>query len=223
MGLYKHPRWPNYPLSLNGKSCALAPLNMIPKFPKEKYQFQSDLSSKSSTFMCFIYMIFKRYQAFCENFVNEKMAYVTNPQQKGEGCQRLLLTWRLGPAHMAEGGHHLRNAPNPHPRSEWGISPKFFRRRVYLMEHSLRIPSIFPILVPYCDPVDLGSRGIISAFNGSLLSNFELVKWVKLVVSGHYARHGLKFGTLSYTDYHSLKLTIFCTQQQFKFVVSDYS
>ena len=103
--------------------------------------------------MCFIYVIIKRYQVFCENFVNEKMGYVTNRLQKGERCQRLLLTWRLGPAHMAEGGHHLRNAPNPHPRSGWGLNPKFFRMRVYLMEQSLRISSIFPILVPYCDPM----------------------------------------------------------------------
>ena len=35
--------------------------------------------------------------------------------------------------------------------------------------------------------------------------------------SVHYGRNGLKFGTLLYIDYHSLKLTTFCTQRQFKF------
>ena len=62
----------------------------------------------------------------------------------------------------------------------------------------------------------------LSAFNASLLPNFELVKRVKLGCSVHYGMNGLKFGTLLYPDYHSLKLTIFCTQQQFKFVVSDH-
>ena len=52
----------------------------------------------------------------------------------------------------------------------------------------------------------------LTAFNASLLSNFELVKRVKLGGSVHYLRNGLKFGTLLYPDYHSLKLTIFCTQ-----------
>ena len=62
----------------------------------------------------------------------------------------------------------------------------------------------------------------ISAFNASLLSNSELVKRVKLGVSVHYGRNGLKFGTLLYPDNHSLKVIIFCTQRQFKFVVSDH-
>ena len=62
----------------------------------------------------------------------------------------------------------------------------------------------------------------LSAFNASLLSNFELVVRVKLGGSVHYGRYGLKFGTLLYSDYHSLKLTIFCTQGQFKFVASDH-
>ena len=62
----------------------------------------------------------------------------------------------------------------------------------------------------------------LSAFNASLLSNFQLVKRVKLGGSVHYGRNSLKFGTLFYPDYHSLKLTIFCTQRQFKFVVSDH-
>ena len=67
-----------------------------------------------------------------------------------------------------------------------------------------------------------GQPWIISAFNASLLSNFELVKRVKLGDCVHYGRNGLKFGALLYPDYHSFKLTIFCTQRQFKFVVSDH-
>ena len=62
----------------------------------------------------------------------------------------------------------------------------------------------------------------LSAFNASLLSNFELVKLVKLRGSVHYWRNGLKFGTLVYPDYHSLKLYIYCTQRQFKFMVSEH-
>ena len=46
------------------KNCALAPLNIIPKFPKEKHKFLSDLSSKSITFMCSICMIAKGYKVF---------------------------------------------------------------------------------------------------------------------------------------------------------------
>ena len=61
----------------------------------------------------------------------------------------------------------------------------------------------------------------LSAFNASLLPNFEFVKRVKLGDSVHYGRNGLKRGTPIYPDYHSLELTIFCTQQQFKLSVSD--
>ena len=64
------------------------------------------------------------------------------------------------------------------------------------------------IVVPNYDPVIWAAVGS-SAFNPSLLSNFELVKRVKLGGSVHYGRKGLKFGTLLYPDYHSLKLTIF--------------
>ena len=52
------------PFLLGGKSCAQAPLNIIPKFPKEKHKFLSNLSSKSSTFMCSICMIAKGYKVF---------------------------------------------------------------------------------------------------------------------------------------------------------------
>ena len=67
-----------------------------------------------------------------------------------------------------------------------------------------------------------GQPWVLSAFNASLLSNFELVKGVKLGASVHYGRNGLKFGTLLFPDYHCLKLTIFYTQRQFKLVVSDH-
>ena len=67
-----------------------------------------------------------------------------------------------------------------------------------------------------------GQPWVLSAFNASLLSNFELVKGVKLGASVHYGRNGLKFGTLFFPDHHSLKLTIFCTQRQFKLMVSDH-
>ena len=77
-------------------------------------------------------------------------------------------------------------------------------------------------VVPNSDPVISGQPWDLSACRASLLSNFELVKRVKLGGSVHYGRDGLKFGTLLYPDYHSLKLTIFCTQWQFKFVVSDH-
>ena len=55
---------PNYHFSPGGKSCALASLNIIPKFPKEKYKFLSEFSSKSNTFVCSICMIAKGYKVF---------------------------------------------------------------------------------------------------------------------------------------------------------------
>ena len=36
--------------------------------------------------------------------------YSTKPQIKGGGHKKI-----KGPAHMVEGGHHLRKAPSPHP------------------------------------------------------------------------------------------------------------
>ena len=70
----------------------------------------------------------------------------------------------------------------------------------------------------------------LSVFNASLLSIFELVNGSNWGggggggggVSVHNIRNCLKFATLLYPDYHSLEVTIFCTQQQFKFVVSDH-
>ena len=82
----------------------------------------------------------------------------------------------------------------------------------------------YDVTVMWCQIVIQWSRQPLdrSAFNASLLSDFELVKRVKLGGSVHYGRNGLKCGTLLYPDYHSLKLTIFCTQRLFKFVVSDH-
>ena len=55
--------------------------------------------------------------------------------------------------------------------------------------------------VMYCGPV---IRAAVGSFG---------VQRVKLVGSVHYGRNGLRFGTLLYPDYYSLKLTIFCTQR----------
>ena len=68
-------RWMTYdpaelPILPGGKCCALALLNIIPKFPKEKHQFLSDLSSKSGISMCSTCMIDSK--CFFENFVNQK-------------------------------------------------------------------------------------------------------------------------------------------------------
>ena len=73
----------------------------------------------------------------------------------------------------------------------------------------------YDVTVMWCRIVIQWSRQPwdLSAFNASLLSNFELVKRVKLGGSVHCGRNGLKFGTMFYPDYRSLKLTIFCTQQ----------
>ena len=71
------------------KSCALSPMNIILKFPEQNHQFLSDTSSKSSTFMCSICRIIKRYmyQIFFDNFVNKK---VTNRLQNDKRWQRLI-------------------------------------------------------------------------------------------------------------------------------------
>ena len=67
-----------------------------------------------------------------------------------------------------------------------------------------------------------GQPWYFSVFNASLLSNSELVKRVKVGGSLHYGRNGLQFGILHYPDHHSMSLTIFGFQQQFKLVASDY-
>ena len=84
--------------------------------------------------------------------------------------------------------------------------------------------SHYDVTVMWCRIVILwfGLPWDLSAFNASLLSNFELVKRVKFRGSVHHGSNGLKFETLLYPDYHYLKLTIFCTQWQLKFVLSDH-
>ena len=64
----------------------------------------------------------------------------------------------------------------------------------------------YDVIVMWCRIVILwsGQPWDLSAFNTSR---------VKLGGSLHYWRNGLKFGTLLHPDYHSLKLTIFCTQR----------
>ena len=60
------------PILPGGKCCALALLNIIPMFPKEKHQFLSDLSSKSSISMCSICMITKGYKVFFRKLCQSK-------------------------------------------------------------------------------------------------------------------------------------------------------
>ena len=60
------------PILPGGKCCALALLNIITKFPKEKYQFLSDLSLKSSIPMCSICMITKEYKMFFRKLYQSK-------------------------------------------------------------------------------------------------------------------------------------------------------
>ena len=65
----------------------------------------------------------------------------------------------------------------------------------------------------------------LSAFNASLLSNFELMKRVKLgvpcIMEG-MASNLARCSTLITIPIYIYILTIFCTKRQFKFVVSDH-
>ena len=82
---------PNYHFSLGGKSCTLAPLNIIPKFPKEKHKFLSDFPQNPAR-LCVSYVwLLMDTKCFLENFVIKKMAYMMNRLQKDERWQRLLL------------------------------------------------------------------------------------------------------------------------------------
>ena len=56
----------------------------------------------------------------------------------------------------------------------------------------------YDVTVMWCRIVSQwsGQPWDLSAFNASLLSNFELVKRIRLGGSVHYGRNGLKFGTL---------------------------
>ena len=70
-------------------------------------------------------------------------------------------------------------------------------------------------VVPNCDPVIRASMGSFCVQRVTLVQ-FWMGETDQMERGGggcsvHYGRNGLKFGTLLYPDYHSLKLTIFCT------------
>ena len=48
----------------------------------KRHQFLSDLSSKSSRFMCSLRMIIKRYKVFCENFINKNGVCDESPRKR---------------------------------------------------------------------------------------------------------------------------------------------
>ena len=115
----------------------------------------------------------------------------------------------------------------------WGVGMKVLfqtvRKHISTGEHSLHISwgstHLLNLYILFWCRIMIqwsGQPWDLWAFNASLMSNFELVKRVKLGVFGHYGRNEPKFRTLLYPDYQSLKSTIFGTQQQFKFVVSHY-
>ena len=80
------------PFLLGGKSCTQAPLNIIPKFPKGKNASFSQIYHQNPAHLCVPYVwLLRDTKCFLENFVNQKMAYVTNRLQKDERWQRLLL------------------------------------------------------------------------------------------------------------------------------------
>ena len=173
-------------------------------------------------------MIIKRYQVglfVCFfvflNVVIEKVVYVTNPLQKGEQWQRRLLAWRLGPTYISEVGHHLITPPTPtYGRGEGSLPNSFVGEFILFIKTHFYRRALTSHFIYISHAVlwfsDMGSHGIFwrSTRHSCPISNcWTRSNWKFLGIW----RHGLKFGTLSYTDYHSLKLTIFGTQQQFKF------
>ena len=63
---------PNYHFSLGGKSCALAPLTIIPKFPKENKRF-SQIYYQNPAHLCVPYVwLLRDTKCFLENIVNQK-------------------------------------------------------------------------------------------------------------------------------------------------------
>ena len=78
-------------------------------------------------------------------------------------------------------------------------------------------------VVPNSDPVIRAAVGSFGVQRATIVQ-FWIGETGQIGVGGwsvHYGRNGLKFGTLLYPDSHSLKLTIFCTQRQLKFVVYE--
>ena len=90
---------PNYHFSPGGKSCALAPLNIIPKFPKEKYKFLSEFSSKSNTFVCSICMIAKGYKVFPWKLCQSKNSVCDESPPKRRTVAETF-AWRLATINM---------------------------------------------------------------------------------------------------------------------------
>ena len=77
-------------------------------------------------------------------------------------------------------------------------------------------------VLPNSDPV---IRAAVGSFGVQCVTLVQFWIGESVQIGGfrvYYGRNGLKFGTLLFPDYHSLKLTIFCTQRQFKLVVSDH-
>ena len=74
-------------------------------------------------------------------------------------------------------------------------------------------------VVPNSDPVIRAAVGSFGVQRVTLVQ-FWIGETGQIGGSVLYGRNGLKVGTLLYPDYHSLKLTTFCTQQHFKFAMS---
>ena len=68
-------------------------------------------------------------------------------------------------------------------------------------------------VVPNSDPMIRAAVGSFGVQRVTLVQ-FWIGETGKIGGSVHYGRNGLKFETLLYPDYHSLKLTIFFTQRQ---------
>ena len=119
--------WPltqlNYLFPLGTKCCVLTLLNIIPKFPKEKYQFLSHLSIKSSRFFCVPYVwLLWDTKCFLKTLLIKKMVYVMNRSQRGKQWQRLfdaewLISWK-----STQHSHNLTQSPSKslcHSSSFW--------------------------------------------------------------------------------------------------------
>ena len=82
---------PELPILPGGKCCALALLNIIPMFAKENTSY-CQIYHQNPACLCVPHVwLLRDTKRFFENFVNNKMAYVTNCHQKDERWQRLLL------------------------------------------------------------------------------------------------------------------------------------
>ena len=76
-------------------------------------------------------------------------------------------------------------------------------------------------LVPNSDPMIRAAAGSFGVQRVTLVQ-FLIVETGQIGGFRVLWKEWPQFGTLLYPDYHFLKLTIFCTQRQFKFVVSDH-